>query len=148
MGLLLPRDGLSIPVARHICRYALKEVGVMPECISDIEVALTEACTNVLDHSGPGEEYEVEFSMNDDRCVIRIIDTGHGFDGESLGHAASDLSAEEGRGIELMRALVDQVKFESKQEAGTVVHLEKELSFLGGSPGARLATRRGEEDGR
>jgi serine/threonine-protein kinase RsbW len=148
MGLLLPRDGLSIPVARHICRFALHEVGVKPECIGDIEIALTEACTNVLDHSGPGEEYEVQFSMNDERCVIRIIDTGHGFDGESLGRTASDLSAERGRGIELMRALVDRVKFESKHEAGPVVHLEKELSFVGGSPVARLVTGRDEDGGR
>jgi serine/threonine-protein kinase RsbW len=86
--------------------------------------------------------------MNDERCVIRIIDTGHGFDGESLGRTASDLSAERGRGIELMRALVDRVKFESKHEAGTVVHLEKELSFVGGSPVARLVTGRDEDGGR
>ncbi len=148
MGLLLPRDGVSIPVARHICRFALREVGVNPECIGDIEVALTEACTNVLDHSGPGDEYEVQFTMNDEQCVIRVIDTGHGFDGESLGRTASDTSAERGRGIELMRALVDHVKFESKEEAGTIVHLEKELSFVGGSPVARLVNGRPEEAGR
>ncbi len=144
MGLLLPRDGVSIPVARHICRFALKEVGVHPECVGDIEVALTEACTNVLDHSGPGDQYEVHFTMNDEQCVIRVIDTGHGFDGESLGHSRAALSAEGGRGIELMRALVDKVKFESKAEAGTVVHLEKDLSFVADSAGARLVTRREE----
>ena len=144
MGLVLPRDGVSIPVARHICQFALKEVGVHPDCIADIEVALTEACTNVLDHSGPGDEYEVHFSMNDDQCVIRVIDAGHGFDGESLGHTRAELSAEGGRGIELMRALVDKVKFESKAEAGTIVHLEKDLSFVADSAGARLVGGREE----
>lgn len=142
MGLLLPRDGLSIPVARHICRFALREVGVSPDSVGDIEVALTEACTNVLDHSGPGDEYEVHFSVDDERCEIRVIDTGHGFDGESLGTGGSDLSAERGRGIELIRALVDNVQFESKKEAGTIVRLVKDLSFVDGSPIARLATGR------
>lgn len=142
MGLVLPRDGVSIPVARHICRFALREVGVTPDSVGDIEVALAEACTNVLDHSGPGDEYEVHFSMDDGKCEIRVVDAGHGFDGDSLGRTASDVSAERGRGIELMRALVDNVKFESKQEAGTVVHLEKALTFVDGSPVARLAGNR------
>lgn len=143
MGLLLPREEVTIPMARHICRYALREIGVDDDCREDIEVALTEACTNVLDHSGPGDAYEVELSVEDDRCCIRIIDKGHGFDSETL--RASDPAAEGGRGIELIRALVDRVKFESKPEAGTIVHLEKDLAYCDGAPAQRLASTRGGE---
>jgi hypothetical protein len=38
-----------------------------------------------------------------------------------------------------MRALVDQVSFTVRPEAGTVVHLEKELSFVPGSAMERFA---------
>ena len=107
----------------------MAEIGVAEEHIDDIAVALTEACTNVLKHSGPGDEFEVSLEVDDDDCIIRVVDTGRGFDSTSLGFNHADSSAEQGRGIELMRALVDSVKFISKPEAGTVVHLEKTLQY-------------------
>src|SRR5436190_7895252 len=135
--LCLPRDELSIPVARHICRSSLAEVGVQRECSSDIEVALTEACTNVLDHSGPGDAYELHLAIEDDLCTIRIVDTGRGFDADTS-RGLPDDSAEGGRGLVLMRALVDRALFTSRPEAGTIVHLEKELRFEPDAVGTRL----------
>lgn len=134
LTLCLPRDVLSVPVARHICGHALREVGVHETCSGDIELALTEACTNVLDHSTADDEYEVVISINDDTCVIRVRDTGRGFDYASLEGSPIDLAAESGRGIRLMNALVDRVKFSSVPEAGTIVHLEKQLRFDEDSP--------------
>jgi serine/threonine-protein kinase RsbW len=133
LALSLPRDEQTIPVSRHIASSAMSEIGVTEDCTHDIAVAMTEACTNVLKHSGPGDEFEVSLEVDDDQCVIRVVDTGRGFDSQSLGFDHADTSAEQGRGIELMRALVDTVKFISKPEAGTIVHLEKTLEFEDGS---------------
>jgi len=133
LTLSLPRDELTVPVARHIASNAMEEIGVDEETVQDIAVALTEACTNVLRHSGPGEEYQVSFEVDEDDCTIRVKDTGRGFDSTSLGMEHADVSAEQGRGIELMRALVDQVRFTSKPEDGTVVHLEKSVAYGAGS---------------
>jgi serine/threonine-protein kinase RsbW len=116
-------------------------LGVAEDCLTDIEIALTEACTNVLDHAAAGDEYEVIAGLDDSACVIEVIDTGRGFDAEHLGHAEADPSAEEGRGLQLIRALVDRVHFRNRAEAGTVVHLEKELAFVDGSPIQRLVER-------
>ena len=81
LSLCLPTDELSVPVVRHICSYALTEVGVREECLSDITLALTEACTNVLDHvTESGEAYEVHIGIDEHRCTIRVKDTGPGFD--------------------------------------------------------------------
>ena len=142
LSLCLPRDELSIPVARHICRHALQDLGVGDDCRTDIEIAVTEACANVLKHSGGDDEYEVRVTVADDICIIRVIDTGRGFDSASL--AADEdvpgLSDESGRGIFMMKALVDRVKLESKPEVGTVVHLEKRLEFDDDSIVHRLAS--------
>ncbi|HEX2701367.1 MAG TPA: ATP-binding protein [Acidimicrobiales bacterium] len=146
IGLSLPREARTISVARHICRETLRELGVEGEGVSDIEVALTEACTNVLDHSGPGDEYDVELSLTDRLCVIRVVDTGHGFDPMAT-PAPTDERAESGRGIHLMKALVDCVRFESRPEDGTIVHLEKELAFVEGAPGPMLSLGRSSRDG-
>ncbi|MGQ0520690.1 MAG: ATP-binding protein [Actinomycetota bacterium] len=133
LGLLLPRDARTIPVARHICSEALRELGVEDECRSDIEVALTEACTNVLHHARAGDQYEVQVLLAEADCVIRVVDHGSGFDADAPRSPAGE-GAESGRGITLMHALVDSVRFESRPEAGTVVRLEKELAFADGAP--------------
>ena len=139
--LLLPRDSLSVPVVRRVLNSSMRTLGVADDCLTDIELALTEACTNVLDHATAGDEYEVIAGLDDESCVIEVIDTGRGFDADHLGHAEADPSAEEGRGIQLIRALVDRVHFRSRPERGMIVHLEKQLEFTDGSPLQRLVDR-------
>jgi serine/threonine-protein kinase RsbW len=110
----------------------MEELGVAQACADDIQVALTEACTNVILHSGPGDAYEIAVDVDEESCVIRVIDRGVGFDAGEGRPDAGD-TAESGRGMGLMHALVDQVLFESRPEAGTVVHLEKTLEYGEGS---------------
>ena len=134
LSLCLPRDELSVPVVRHICSFALEEVGVQDFCLDDITLALTEACTNVLDHAADGIQYEVVISIDDSRCTIRVKDAGGGFDYTHAGEHPADVTAESGRGLRLIRELVDRVQFSSKPEEGMIVHLEKELQFDEGHP--------------
>src|SRR4051794_41917216 len=115
----------------------MRTLGVADQCLMDIELALTEACTNVLDHATAGDEYEVVAGVDDSRCVIEVVDTGRGFDADHLGHAEADPSAEEGRGIQLIRALVDRVHFRSRPEAGMIVPPGKQAGFVDGSPPPR-----------
>ena len=143
LAICLPRDGVTIPVARHTIRDALRTVGVVEDCIADIAVAQTEACANVVQHSGPGDEYELRVEIDDDRCVLSVIDRGDGFDSSILSDKA-DPGAERGRGIQLMRALVDNVHFVSDPDTGTAVHLEKALFFR---EDALFARRLGNGDG-
>jgi serine/threonine-protein kinase RsbW len=139
--LLLPRDALSVPVVRRVLNSSMKTLGVAQTCLDDIELALTEACTNVLDHAAQGDEYQVVAGVDDEVCVIEVVDTGRGFDAEHLGHTEAEPTSEEGRGIQLIRTLVDRVHFRSRPESGMIVHLEKELVFEAGSPLQRLADR-------
>ncbi|MDQ4026381.1 MAG: ATP-binding protein [Actinomycetota bacterium] len=139
-SLCLPRDEESVPVVRHICRDALLELGVGTSCVGDVELAVTEACTNVLKHAaGTGDEYEVTVSVAEDDCVIRVIDSGVGFDHETVDRETGPGSgSESGRGVFLMAALVDDLRFTSKPEVGTVVHLEKKLQLTEDSVIRRL----------
>jgi serine/threonine-protein kinase RsbW len=139
-SLLLPRDELSVPTVRHVCRSALKDLGVTDDCNDDIQLALTEACTNVLRHAqGTSQEYEVTLDVNESTCEISVNDIGSGFEHAKMGLRTSDEDSESGRGIHLMRSLVDEVQFVSVPDNGTVVHLEKSLICVEGSVLARLA---------
>ena len=124
LALTLPRDEQTVPVARHIVRNAMEQVGVESSCVYDVELVLSEACTNVLLHSGPGDQYKVRLDLEDHLSVIRVIDVGRGFDSAKLQAEDSLLDAERGRGLGLMRALVDRLDLTSRSEAGTIVTLE------------------------
>ena len=60
VALSLPRDAASVPVTRQVLDSCLERLGVMPATRHDIALALSEACANVIQHAGPGEEYEVQ----------------------------------------------------------------------------------------
>lgn len=140
LSLSLPRDEASVPFVRHVCGGALRQLGVVPDCASDVEIAVTEACTNVVKHtSHPTEEYVVTIDVDEATCEIRVTDAGAGFDHAARIAHIPQMSAESGRGISLMHALVDNVTFESRPEDGTIVHLVKRLELAEDSVTRRLA---------
>jgi serine/threonine-protein kinase RsbW len=129
LALTLPRDEQTVPVARHIVRNAMEQVGVEVTCVDDMELALSEACTNVLVHSGPGDRYVVRLDLEDRLGLIRVIDVGRGFDSARLRAGGTLPEDERGRGLGVMQALVDRVDFTSRPEAGTIVTLEKVVTY-------------------
>jgi anti-sigma regulatory factor (Ser/Thr protein kinase) len=78
--LVFPRDAISVPVMRHVLGDTLRKLGLAEESVSDLLLAVTEACTNVLQHSGPGRGYEVVAIVGRNRCVLEVVDAGRGFD--------------------------------------------------------------------
>lgn len=126
-SLALPREALSIPVIRRVLGDALRGLGVSEDCIADILVATCEACTNVVKHAQTTSRYEVLASVDGDRCVLKIVDKGQGLEPGEPSPPAPE--AESGRGIKIMRALVDDVSFDTGPERGTVVYLQKRLTW-------------------
>jgi serine/threonine-protein kinase RsbW len=119
-------------VTRRLVAQALRVVGVEPDTVSDVEIALSEACANVLRHAQVGDSYEVRAGFDQELAFLEIIDQGAGF-ADTSGPQADD-DAESGRGVALMRALMDEVRFESRSGDGASVVLEKRLSLLPDSP--------------
>jgi serine/threonine-protein kinase RsbW len=82
--LVFPRETISVPVMRRILGQTLDMLGVHEECVADLLLAVTEACTNVLRHSGPGFRYEVTATVGKHSCVLEVVDNGRGFDPATL----------------------------------------------------------------
>jgi serine/threonine-protein kinase RsbW len=82
--LLFPREALSVPVMRRVLGDILSRLGVDEGSISDLLLAVTEACTNVLRHSGQGRGYEIIARVAGNRCLLEVIDRGRGFDPTAL----------------------------------------------------------------
>lgn len=128
LTLRLPRDELSVPVVRRLCSSSMRSVGVMDETVRDVELAITEACANVIEHSGEGDAYDVRVVLSEQQCAIDVIDRGRGFDADVHVPVTSP-GAESGRGVALMQALVDRVQFASEPREGFLVHMVKALDF-------------------
>ena len=122
----LPTDAESVPLVRGLLRQALQFLGVDEAGIEEIVLALTEACANVVRHAGEHEEYQVDIAIDDQACRISVLDDGNGFDVAATEAAPSPL--EGGRGLILMRALVDRLAFVQDEDGRHRVTLEKRLA--------------------
>ncbi len=83
--LVFPRESLSVPVMRRVLGDTLTRLGIDESCINDLLLAVTEACTNVLLHAGPGRRYELVAHVGSKRCLLEVLDTGRGFDPVNTG---------------------------------------------------------------
>lgn len=109
----------------------------VPEAVAyDIKVAVGEALANAVRHGSPrgeADEVRVEVAAYSDRVVVRVRDSGGGFDGDSS--CADDVYASGGRGVMFMRALMDRVEFSPCDGSGTAVTLTKRIPTPDGTAG-------------
>jgi serine/threonine-protein kinase RsbW len=139
MVLFLPRDAASVPVSRQVLDGCLETLGVADDTRTDIALALSEACANVILHAGPGQEYEVMASARDGRCVIEVVNTGDGAAGTRPPGGVAPATAEHGRGLKIMNAVVDNLQLSGDGEDKTTVHFEKALEWVPGAAGEHLS---------
>jgi serine/threonine-protein kinase RsbW len=137
LSVSLPRESVSVPVVRRLAAQALRAFGVYDEDVDDVQLAITEACANVIDHAAETDTYEVKIELAVDRCALTIVDQGSGFDAGGVPDQAEH-DAEMGRGLALMRALVDNVAFRNEPQAGAVVHMVKTLRYDTNHPLRRI----------
>jgi serine/threonine-protein kinase RsbW len=136
--LCLPRDTSSVSISRRVVRSALNALDVVEDIRYDVELALTEACANVVQHAAYSDEYEVTIAIEGSTCSIDVVDSGHGYDEETLQASMPHPNAEEGRGLHLIRMLTENVLLAHHAKRGTIMHFEKKLEWKPQSPIARL----------
>jgi serine/threonine-protein kinase RsbW len=123
----LPVDEQSVPLVRGLLRHALESLGVVSDGIDDVLLALTEACANVVQHAGEHEGYQVDVAIDDHVCRISVLDDGEGFDVDAVTAQEPRSPLDGGRGLLLMRALVDGLAFRETEDGRHGVFLEKHL---------------------
>jgi serine/threonine-protein kinase RsbW len=105
----------------------IRQCGCVPEGESDVEIALREALANAIihgNHENPRKHVHVRCCCKPDEASIAVKDEGRGFDIKKAADptAPENKGSVHGRGIYLMKALMDEVRFE---EGGVVVHMRK-----------------------
>jgi serine/threonine-protein kinase RsbW len=104
--------------------------GVRPvsdEVLYDLKLALTEACTNSVRHAyqdGRAGNVEIVYELGSDRLAIEVGDAGAGFEPVENGDHEDELE-EGGLGIEIIRALADEVEIGRRDEGGSRLRFVK-----------------------
>jgi serine/threonine-protein kinase RsbW len=145
---LLPRNGHSVPFVElqqalsskvaaispfveQLMRFVLNFRGADGSEI-DIEIALREALANAVIH-GNGDDSRKSVYVTcrcymDGEVSVTVRDEGKGFDSSTVldPTVLENLMFTHGRGIYLMKTLMDEVSFE---EGGSVVRMRKNSNF-------------------
>ena len=91
--------------------------------------ALTEACTNSVQHAYDGGEgiVEIVYELHADRLVVEVTDTGEGFEpADTVPQDAEEL-AESGLGIAIIHALTDELEIGERNGGGSRLRFVKHL---------------------
>ena len=123
-----------------VCDLAHK-VGFLPEDIAKIEMAVDEACTNIVEHAyAPAADWNWQHQRPEIRLVVRIAqdqlvvelnDHGQHFDfaaykPDSVHDRAQNMHTG-GYGIAIMREFMDEVAYISSAAEGNTLRLVKYL---------------------
>jgi serine/threonine-protein kinase RsbW len=77
--LVFERELLSVPVMRQVLGDTLRGIGVNEDSVTDILLAATEACTNVVLHAGQSAPaYTVAATVDSAACRVEVTDAGQG----------------------------------------------------------------------
>jgi serine/threonine-protein kinase RsbW len=107
----------------------LRKCGCVPQGESDVEIALREALGNAIihgNHENPRKRVYIRWRCEPDGVSITVKDEGRGLDISRTSDptAPQNIASVHGRGIYLMKTLMDEVRFE---EGGIVVHMRKSV---------------------
>lgn len=120
----------AVAQVRHEVVRLARMMPFTQEQIEDIEIAIGEAVSNAVIHGSPAGdccEVTIRCECLTDRFVVRISDEGCGFDPSALSCATPSSLVEAGRGLHVMRSLMDEVDFTF--HSGTTVQMVKLLEI-------------------
>jgi putative Holliday junction resolvase len=133
----IPASIEYLPLVDTVCQAFCGWAGVDSETADEIAMAVVEGATNAVVHGSKcqrSKQVRVVFEKTRSEIVISVIDEGEGFDPDQVPDptAENNLLKESGRGIFIMRQVMDTVEFERPEGVGTLVRMAKALDCLVG----------------
>ena len=118
----------SVDAAELCAKGLAREGGYGEEQVDRLGMAVREVAANAVTHGNAySADKSVHFSveMNDGRLIVKVRDEGEGFDPAEIPDptSAENLLKASGRGLLMMRALVDEVDVRNASPSGTEVIL-------------------------
>jgi len=133
--LTTPSHTENLEMIRNFISQLAQKAGLDEMTAMEIEVAVEEACANVIKHAHKSDEAKplrLQIKIDEQKLTVLVRDQGQGFDPKKLDEQnARELLAKPkpgGRGILMMKMLMDEVHFEAGKGKGMQVRLIKYLA--------------------
>jgi serine/threonine-protein kinase RsbW len=127
--LTIPAKAEYITLGRLALSALARVRPLTEETLSDLKLALTEACTNSVRHAyrdGRVGVVEIVYRLEPDRLEVEVTDEGDGFSPEEIALQEGELT-EGGLGIAIIRAVTDDVEFGARAQRGSRLRFVKFL---------------------
>jgi len=123
----------SLQEADDFIESTLEELGIDKSIVADVAITSTELINNAILHGNKGDASKkvmIRLQVDDDTICVDIIDQGDGFDATSVPDplAEENLLKEVGRGIFIVKSLVDSLEYDNEPGWGTKASLKKSVS--------------------
>jgi serine/threonine-protein kinase RsbW len=130
MLMSIPSDFKYLGAVDAAIQDLAREFAFSENSINDMSTALIEACSNAIEHGnkfGKNKRVKVVLGFNGASVTARVYDEGGGFDYEELLSRTEppDPMSERGRGLVIMQAFTDELKFSYAENEGLCVELIK-----------------------
>jgi serine/threonine-protein kinase RsbW len=122
----------SLPRISEFVSHAARSAGLSDKAIYAVQLAVDEACSNIIDHAYGGEDrgsMECSVVVDDQGLTVILRDSGNPFDPQNVPNPQVNVPLENlkqrGVGVYLMRMMVDEIHYEFSPEGGNILTLVK-----------------------
>ncbi|MBA3440711.1 MAG: ATP-binding protein [Pyrinomonadaceae bacterium] len=130
----VPSSTQNLAIIREFVNSIGVQAGLDEMDISKVELAVDEACANVIEHAYShdlSKDVTIRATFDDAALHIDVEDTGRGFDPSSIQQAELErLVAERksgGLGMRLIKSVMDEVRYEFEPGQKNVLHMMKRI---------------------
>jgi serine/threonine-protein kinase RsbW len=122
--LKVPRKPEFVRLARATAWALAAQLDFHITHADDIKLAVSEACTNAVEHvpADQSEEIVIRFVVDPARFTVEVVDDGPGFDVTQVAQCEDDAG---GLGLVIIRSVMDEVDVVCNANTGTCVRMTK-----------------------
>jgi len=119
--------------------HCAEHAGVTDEILYDIQLAVDEACTNIITHGYAGMDpgsIILDLELDSDKITISLTDFGHAFEPDNAPIPDVDAPIEErelgGFGLFFIQQSVDEMKYHTSEDGNTMTLIKHLAQPSGG----------------
>jgi len=123
----------NLSVISDFIGKAMRQIGAKEKSIAEVQLAVDEACSNVILYAYPGRKGTVKLALGlvGDDLIVTIRDRGKPFDPTSVPPPDLEADLDErrigGLGMHFMRQVMDEVSYSFDAEEGNKLTMRKHL---------------------
>ena len=131
--LRIPSRTEHLSIVNRVAEELADHLGMSEDDRDAVATSVIEAATNAIQHGNRNDATKtvsVRFIVTPGKLEVIVKDEGLGFDPSTVDDPLKpeNLLRERGRGLFLIRAYMDDVRYSSARKSGTVVRLIKRLA--------------------